>query len=128
VTDLVRFARTLAWLSFFAAIYQELRKPPAERTWQGKVAGVVPYDFRIPTPERLRRGYWDPDSDQIFSETVFGVGWGVNIPVLARKLTETARQYAEASRNARLEIERRFPRREPGPPPQLEPGAARRRT
>jgi len=28
------------------AIVQELRKPPDERTWHGKVADFVPYDFR----------------------------------------------------------------------------------
>ena len=52
--DLVRLIRTLAWTAFVAAIYQELRKPPEARTWNGKVAGVVPYDFRIPTLDRLR--------------------------------------------------------------------------
>jgi hypothetical protein len=42
MTDLIKMIRTLAWLSFFAALYQELRKPPEERTWHGKVAGIVP--------------------------------------------------------------------------------------
>jgi hypothetical protein len=37
-----------------AAVVKELRKPPAERTWHGRVAGVVPYDFRRPTVARLR--------------------------------------------------------------------------
>lgn len=95
--DLLKLIRLLAWLSLAAAIYQELRKPPAMRTWQGKVAGVIPYDFRVPTLERLREAYWNPDSKTIFTERVFGVGWAVNIPVFTRKLVTTLRQYLEAS-------------------------------
>lgn len=105
--DLLSLIRTLAWLAFAAAIYQELRKPPEERTWNGKVAGVVPYDFRVPTLERLREAYWAPESDQVFSEKVFGVGWAMNIPVAARKLSEIVSQYAESSASLR----RRGPRR-----------------
>ena len=99
--DLYRLARTAVWLAFFGAIYQELKKPDAERTWHGKVAGMVPYDFRLPTLERLRDAYWNPDSDQIFSERVFGVGWAVNIPVAARKVAALADQYADATRSLR---------------------------
>src|SRR5256886_10780956 len=99
--DLYRLARTLVWLAFFGALYQELKKPDAERTWHGKVAGVVPYDFRLPTFERLREAYWNPDSDQIFSERVFGVGWAVNIPVAAQRVAALVDQYADASRSLR---------------------------
>ena len=91
--DLLRLVRTFAWLALFGALYQELRKPPAERTWHGKVAGMVPYDFRVPTLDRLRAAYWDPSSDRIFTEHVFGVGWAVNIPVLVRKVNAAATQY-----------------------------------
>jgi hypothetical protein len=105
--DLVRLIRTLAWMAFAAAIYQELRKPPEARTWNGKVAGVVPYDFRIPTIDRLREAYWNPDSDQVFSERVFGVGWAVNIPVAARKISEIVSQYAESSASLRRRSSRR---------------------
>jgi hypothetical protein len=99
--DLYRLARTLVWVAFFAALYQELRKPDSERTWHGKVAGVIPYDFRLPTLERLRAAYWDPESDVIFSDHVFGVGWAVNIPVAARKVAALVDQYADASRSLR---------------------------
>ena len=71
--------RTLIWVTFFAAIYQELRKPDAERTWHGKVAGVVPYDFRPPTWDRIRAAYWNPEDDRLFTDRVFGVGWAVNL-------------------------------------------------
>ena len=99
--DLLNLIRTLVWVTFFAALYQELRKPEAERTWHGKVAGVVPYDFRVPTVERLRAAYWDPASDVVFTDRVFGVGWAVNLPVAARKLAELVDQYADASRRLR---------------------------
>jgi hypothetical protein len=107
--DLLGTIRMLAWISVIAALYQELRKPPSERTWQGKVAGIVPYDFRVPTLERIRAAYWDPDSDTIFTDKVIGVGWAVNIPVAIRKLSEAVRQYSEASRQVRDEISRRVP-------------------
>ena len=101
MTDLVRLIRTLAWMALVGAIYQELRKPPEARTWHGKVAGAVPYDFRVPTLEKLRTSYWDPDSEQIFSEKVVGVGWAVNIPTAARKITQIVSQYADASARLR---------------------------
>lgn len=96
--DLIRLVRTAIWLAFFGALYQELRKPPEARTWHGKVAGVVPYDFRIPSLGALRDAYWAPDRDVVFSEKVLGVGWAVNLPVAARKLAAVASQYARARR------------------------------
>ena len=115
--DLAKLIRSLAWIAFGAAIYQELRKPPEARTWNGKVAGVVPYDFRIPTIDRLREAYWNPESDQIFSERVFGVGWAVNIPVAAKKISEIVSQYADSSASLR----RRASRRDEGSPRRDEP-------
>lgn len=72
-----------------AAIATELAKPESERTWQGRVFGVVPYDFRPPTWERIRAAYWNPDSDRLFSDRVFGVGWAVNL-YRAKTLLESA--------------------------------------
>lgn len=97
--DLVKLIRTAIWLAFFGALYQELRRPPEERTWHGKVGGVVPYDFRIPSFAALRDAYWAPDRDVIFTEKVLGVGWAVNLPVAARKLSAAASQYAQARRD-----------------------------
>jgi hypothetical protein len=101
VNDLARLIRTIAWMALVGAIYQELRKPPEARTWHGKVAGSIPYDFRVPTLDRVREAYWDPSSDQIFSENVIGVGWAVNIPTAARKISEIVSQYVDASRGLR---------------------------
>lgn len=60
------------------AVIQELRKPPDQRTWNGKVADLVPYDFRMPTVERVRSTYWNPEGP-IVSGKVFGVGWAPNL-------------------------------------------------
>jgi hypothetical protein len=73
---------------FVAAVATELSKPEAERTWHGKVGGVVPYDFRPPTWERIRAAYWNPESDRLFSDRVFGVGWAVNL-YQAKRLLES---------------------------------------
>jgi hypothetical protein len=62
-----------------AAVVKELRTPPEERTWNGVVAGFVPYDFRFPTLERIRERVWDPDGDHLISPQVVGVGWTVNV-------------------------------------------------
>lgn len=97
MSELARLIRSLAWLALFGAVYQELRKPSAERTWHGRVAGVIPYDFRVPTLQRLRDAYWDPSTDRVFSDHVFGVGWAVNLPVAARKLSEGVKQYLDSS-------------------------------
>jgi hypothetical protein len=74
-----RLARVTAFGLVVAALATELTKPESERTWQGRVFGLVPYDFRPPTWERIRDAYWNPDSDRLFSDRVFGVGWAVNL-------------------------------------------------
>ena len=77
-------------------------EPAPERTWHGKVAGVVPYDFRVPTVDRIREAYWAPESERVFSEKVIGVGWAVNVPTAARKLNELVSQYVDASARLRM--------------------------
>lgn len=62
-----------------AALVKELRQPAEERTWNGVVAGFVPYDFRPPTLQRLRDRMWNPGSEKVISPRVFGVGWTVNV-------------------------------------------------
>ena len=83
---LVRFA---AFGLVVAALATELTKPEPERTWEGRVFGLVPYDFRPPTWQRIRDAYWNPDSDRLFSDRVFGVGWAVNL-YRAKTLMEQA--------------------------------------
>ena len=86
VRRLVRFA---AFGLVVAAVATELSKPEPERTWQGRVFGYVPYDFRPPTWQRIRDAYWNPPSDRLFSDRVFGVGWAVNL-YRAKTLMEEA--------------------------------------
>ena len=69
-----------------AAVYVELRKPPAERTWHGRLLGVIPYDFRLPSLASLRDAYWNPRSPRIFTDRPLGVGWAINIPTALRRL------------------------------------------
>ncbi len=76
------------WSLVFAVIgiitiVQELRKPPDQRTWHGKVADFVPYDFRMPTLERVKSTYWNPDGP-ILQGKAFGAGWALNFGVLTR--------------------------------------------
>ena len=74
-----RLARFVGFGLIVAAVATELAKPAPERTWQGKVVGLVPYDFRPPTWQRIRDAYWNPESDHLFSDRVFGVGWAINL-------------------------------------------------
>lgn len=61
-----------------AAVVKEMRLPPEQRTWNGKV-GFVPYDLRFPTVERWKERVWNPDSPTLIGPKVFGVGWTLNI-------------------------------------------------
>ncbi len=84
-----RIVRFIAFALVAAAVATELAKPAPERKWHGKVGGVVPYDFRPPTWSRIRDAYWNPESDRLFSDRVFGVGWAVNL-YRAKTLMEEA--------------------------------------
>jgi hypothetical protein len=66
------------------AVLEQLRRPAGERTWEGEVVGFVPYDFRMPTIERARSRWWNPQEERLFVPQVFGVGWTVNFARLAR--------------------------------------------
>jgi len=74
-----RLIRAAVFALVVAAVVTELRKPEEDRTWHGRVGGVVPYDFRPPTWDKIRNAYWNPSSDELFSDRVFGVGWAVNL-------------------------------------------------
>jgi len=67
------------------AITQQLQRPSEERTWYGNIAGI-PYDFRLPTVERIRATYWNKDTSKIFLPQVFGIGWAINMyPIIHPK-------------------------------------------
>ena len=79
IRRLQRFAKLAGLALTLAAISQEMAKPEPERTWHGKVMGFVPYDFRPPTWERIRRAYWNPEDPRLFNDKVLGVGWSINL-------------------------------------------------
>ena len=69
-----------------AAIAKQLKRPVEERTWHGEVMGLVPYDFRMPTLDRLRERCWNPKDGRLFTPQVFGVGWTLNFYELQRRV------------------------------------------
>ena len=76
-----------------AAICQELEKPKKERKWYGKIAGFIPYDFRLPTIERFKESYWNPYDSRVFTPEVFGIGWAVNFYNLLERLRRIGEAY-----------------------------------
>ena len=79
-----RFVKLVAIGIVVAALIEQLRRDPDDRTWEGAVAGIVPYDFRAPTFERARSRWWNTEDERLFVPQVFGVGWTVNLARLAR--------------------------------------------
>jgi len=45
----------------------------------GKLFGLVPYDSRVPSLQRARRTFWNPDGGPFLVPTLFGIGWTVNV-------------------------------------------------
>jgi hypothetical protein len=48
-----------------AALVEELRKPAEQRTWEGRIGGLIPYDLRLATPEGLRSAKERPEEARI---------------------------------------------------------------
>jgi len=84
---LIRMLQATAITLTVAAVCQELEKPKEEREWHGKIAGFVPYDFRLPTVERIKEAYWNPYESRILSPEVFGIGWAINFYALLERLS-----------------------------------------
>lgn len=80
-----KLVKLIVWGLVGAAVVQELRTPPDKRKWHGTVGGVVPYDFRPPTPEKARRSWWDP-TGPLVTPIAFGVGWSINFARLLQML------------------------------------------
>ncbi len=70
-----------------AAVDQQLRQPPEQRTWKGTVAGV-PYNFNVPEWRDIAAEYWNPESDEILTPHAVGIGWGVNAAALTRRVQD----------------------------------------
>ena len=78
-----------------AAVCQELEKPKEERKWNGIIGGFIPYDFRMPTVEKLKEAYWNPYESRILGPEVFGVGWAINVYALLERLSLLRRAVSE---------------------------------
>ena len=50
----------------------------AGRNKTGTFLGL-PYDWRRPTPERLKRGIWDPEGRRVLVPKAYGWGYGINL-------------------------------------------------
>jgi len=96
IRRLRRLAKLVGLGLMVAAISQEMSKPEAERTWHGRLGGMVPYDFRPPTWERIRASYWNPEDPRLFTDRVLGVGWSVNL-FRARELMQEAFEFLMGS-------------------------------
>jgi hypothetical protein len=55
----------------------------------GRFLGL-PYDFRRPTVERLRRTTWNPKDRRVFVSKAYGWGYDVNFAALWRRLGRRA--------------------------------------
>jgi hypothetical protein len=51
----------------------------------GRFLGI-PYDWRRPTLERVRREVWNPQERRLLVPKAFGWGYGVNLAEVARRL------------------------------------------
>jgi hypothetical protein len=54
----------------------------------GKVADLVPYDFRMPTVERIKATYWNPEGP-VLPGKVFGAGWALNVGAIVARFTKS---------------------------------------
>ena len=43
---------------------------------------------RLPTVQRVRERFWNPDDPRVFTPHIFGVGWSVNLYQVVRRLRE----------------------------------------
>jgi len=77
----------LALGALAAAIHKELSKPAHSREWHGHLAGVVPYDLRVPTADKIKDRLFNPDGPVISPKT-FGVGWDPNIGRIAKEVRD----------------------------------------
>ncbi len=46
----------------------------------------IPYDFRVPTLQRIKERIWNSNDSRIFTPMAYGAGWTINIPSLFRAL------------------------------------------
>ena len=47
---------------------------------------AVPYDFTMPTPAKVRDRFWNEEDQTVITPPVFGAGWSINLPEVARRV------------------------------------------
>ncbi len=76
---ILNFRTLFVALTVGAAVYAVRSGQPV-----GRFIGV-PYDFRVPTADRIRDRLWNENDDRIFTPMVFGAGWSINFFRLVEK-------------------------------------------
>jgi len=77
--------KLLAAALAIAAVIKELRLPKEDRTWHGALGDFVPYDFRMPTVEKVKHTLWNPEGSIVVGRP-FGVGWTLNLGAIVAKV------------------------------------------
>ena len=70
IGNLIKVAVTAAFVATAVYAYRE-------RKTHGVFYGI-PFDYRVPTPERIRERLWNPDDPRVLTPMVFGAGWSIN--------------------------------------------------
>ena len=73
--------RAVAGLFAVATVIHAVRSSKSHGTFMG-----VPFEFRPPTPRRVKERWWNREDGRVFTPHVFGVGWSVNLPALSTRL------------------------------------------
>jgi hypothetical protein len=74
-----------------AAVFEQLRRPPEQRTWRGRLFGFVPYSFRMPTMTEVRDTFWNPANPNVLTGRLFGLGWTFNLYSIWRLIRSAIR-------------------------------------
>ncbi|MDH5373996.1 MAG: DUF5808 domain-containing protein [Acidimicrobiia bacterium] len=85
----MKLLRLLTTVLAIAAVIKELRLPREERTWHGVLGGFMPYDFRMPTFEKIKGAFWNPDGAVVVNKA-FGFGWTINLGAIVAKVRSSS--------------------------------------
>ncbi len=69
-----KFVKVAATAVFVATAVHAYREGETHGDYYG-----IPFDFRMPTVDRIRERVWNPDDYRVITPTAFGVGWCINL-------------------------------------------------
>ncbi len=58
----------------------------------------VPFEFRVPTLQRIKERWWNPEETKVFTPRVFGIGWTLNFHRVLSLLGLVKKDGQEAAR------------------------------